>query len=181
MCNEEKEYTMPCGHTVLGLCGEEAPNSCIECKTGCKPLNSMISLACGHNFQIGELDRHVGFLSIDNNIAIKSAFDGKFQDYNLTCPICGDEIEKVERYSVLKDIRNLSDNVDRLISEIGHKIAGFGKSISFNESQLHKTFQAFCDDIRPNPLAASENRRKVQERGRELMEVQDQIAQVKSK
>lgn len=141
----------------------------------------MINLTCGHNFEVDKLDRHIKFPNIINKSSIKSLPLRKITDYNLTCPTCGREIGDVERYNVLREVGNLSRNVDLLISEIGHKLSGFGKSISYNESQLNKTFQDFCNEIRPTPLAAAENRRKVQERGKELMEVQEQIATAKGK
>lgn len=180
-CNEVLEYAMPCGHIFPGLCGEDTPTSCVECQTGSKPTSTMVNISCGHNFEVGKLDRHIKFPSVDNKSSIKSLLLRKITDYNLTCPTCGKGIEDVKRYNVLREVENLSSNVDRFISEIGHKLHGFGKSISFNESQLNKTFSDFCNEIRPTPLAASANRRKVQERAKELLEVQEQIAAVKSK
>lgn len=180
-CNELLEYDMPCGHIFPGLCGEDTPTSCVECQTGSKPTSTMINLTCGHNFEVDKLDRHVKFPTIDNKSSIKSLLLRKITDYNLTCPTCGKGIEDVERYNVLKEIEDLPINVDKLISEIGHNLYGFGKSISFNERQLRRTFSDFCNEIRPTPLAASKNRYKVQERTKELMELQEQISAVKSK
>lgn len=182
-CNEQKNHTMPCGHIFPGICGEKIPKSCVECEIGATPICTMISLSCGHSFDVDHLDSHVKFPSNKNGYGYitKPLLVGNVAEFNLTCPVCEKTIEDVERYSVLREMQNFSGNVDRLISEIGRKLAEFGKSISYNESQLQNTFPAFRNEISPTPLAASGNRRKVQERARDLIEVQEQIAVAKGK
>ncbi|KAK2761189.1 hypothetical protein FQN54_001710 [Arachnomyces sp. PD_36] len=178
-CDEPKDYEMPCGHIFPGICGEKKFHSCDECKTGSKPTSAMISLSCGHNIEVGELDRHVKFPSVHNKTT-KSIFNNHTVEYDLTCPTCGKEIDEVLRYSVLHDIRYLPRNIEQLISEIGHRLADIGKGISHNEIMIRNTFPAFRQEINENPLSASENRRLVQERGKGLMEVQDEIVETKN-
>jgi hypothetical protein len=144
----------------------------------------MIGLSCGHNIDVTVLDHHVKFpyaQTTHGGATTVSVSTDTLADCNLTCPICGKSIGDVSRYEILGDIKGLSANVDRLIAKIGRKIAKFGKRISHNEHQLRDNFILFRRAIRPNPLAASDNQKEVQARGKGLTELQEHIVATKGK
>jgi hypothetical protein len=129
-----------------------------------------------------DLDCHVkihDILQARADGSIDHVYIDQFDKANQSCPVCKEIFSNISRYSIITDLRNLSENVARLISVIGHKISVFGKRLSYHETLLRDTFTGFLQEIRPNPLSAPMNRQMIQERCRGLAEVQADITETK--
>lgn len=160
------------------LCGERCPQTCKECNWGNIESHSQIALNCDHTFGLEYLDRHTRLqdvYAIGNQGSITSLSLSKGSISTPNCPTCLAPIKDVRRYSVITQVKNLSDNVDRMIAKMGRKLNMFDDWLCCRERELEAEFASFCNKIRPNPMAAKANQRMVWERGNSFMEVQAKV------
>ena len=93
---------------------------------------------------------------------------------DLNCA-CGESFQGIRRYSILKQINQAPAVVDRLLAKLGMTMSAFSRRVYYHEKELEDTFPAFRLQIRPNPLAANQNRIVVSTRAQQLLRTSDTI------
>ena len=178
-CSEPCTRILMCGHLCSGLCGETC--GCLECLTGIFASTAHIFLTCGHSFEVAVLDHKFGLeraFNLDKNgriLAIRQARAQSFTNSRLVCPTCGSRCKDTRRYALLEQLCNLSDTVDRVLHKFNRKTRTLLKRMSHVRLELDRTFDQFCRNIRPGPLAAKDNEAVVLERGNAMSEVENEI------
>ena len=141
-----------------------------------------MSLPCGHCFNVEELDQHVGladFYEISDTGVIVCPRIRVTDIKAPTCPACSESLSSVRRYSLLHQLRSLSDIIDRMYAKFGRKMEMFEDQLTKAESGLCSTFGDFAKQFKPSPLAGKKNQNLVRVRGNTMMEVQTNITDFK--
>jgi hypothetical protein len=94
---------------------------------------------------------------------------------------CGAAVSAVRRYTVIEQLRAALGNFDRLIAKVGRKLKMFGDRVHEQETLLADTFDVFCHNIRPLPLAAAHNKECVFGRGTAIIDIQNTIVSFRGK
>lgn len=168
-----------CGHLCSGLCGETC--GCLQCLTGVFTSTAHVFLSCGHEFEVAVLDRKFGMkraFDLAKNgqiLATRQAGAQSFIKSRLVCPTCGSRCKDTRRYALLEQLCNLPEVIDRVLHKFNRKTGTFLKRMSHVRLELDRTFDHFCRNIRPGPLAAKDNEAVVLERGNAMSEVQSEI------
>lgn len=181
-CSKPCSFTLACGHLCPSLCGERCPTTCIECKTGEFPENAKMFLSCGHIFDVGEMDAHVGLKNIyqfdsKGTIERPQFISSKLDELNINayCPDCSKPCDDLRRYAFVKQLRNMSDTVDRLYAKMGRKMELFMNDIVRVKEHLQLSADIFRKKLKPSPLSGKTNEQLVKDRGNAIMDVQNKI------
>lgn len=142
LCNEQCDKTLQCGHRCRGLCGEVCLSRCVECD----PLGDddvflggeledgaiFVQLACGHLFEVGDMDQFVKLETDFSEKAISSP----------SCPRCKALISvgagvmryKAQLQSVRSDVRQLQKRAEENAINLAEELSTAANRISrFNE------------------------------------------------
>ena len=178
-CSEPCTRILMCGHLCSGFCGETC--GCLECLTGIFASTAHIFLTCGHIFEVAVLDHQFGLeraFNLDRSgriLAVRQARAQPFTNLRLVCPTCGSRCKDTRRYALLEQLCNLSETVDRVLHKFNRKTRTLLKRMSHVRLELDRTFDHFCRNIRPGPLAAKDNEAVVLERGSAMSEIENEI------
>ena len=161
-CNEPCTKLLICGHLCPGLCGEWCCEVCSQCMTGAMPSETMIYLACGHQFNVQALDEYVDLCSIFsmdcNGRIIRVRVQKSIHEMKKpSCPSCGKGLEDVQRYSLLTQLLKFEDNIDRVLAKFGRKMHFFMDQMHKVKINLNDTYKAFERGLRSGPLTGKMN------------------------
>lgn len=139
--------------------------SVLVCPTCCRVLDIMNLDKCmiSNIYTIDESGNITGFASklCEGSLAL-----------NCTCGYC---LDGVRRYSIVKQISQAPTVIDRLLAKLGKMLNTFSRRVYYHEKDLGDSFHAFRNQIRPNPLAANQNRALVTSRAQQLLRLTDKI------
>lgn len=182
-CNRPCGKRLPCGHSCSSLCGEPCIplELCPQCQypgAHSEDERHIFLQPCGHLFDMEVLDMHL-LEGIYHRSVDTGAIDG-FQPSDVrvdhtTCPHCSKPIIGNRRYAIVNQIHHAVDNEDLLMFKIGKKLNVCARAIHRVEKQLHHQSDDLRDLIRPNPLAGKANKRVIQERSLQILELQRQV------
>ena len=88
---------------------------------------------------------------------------------------CGSPFHRINRYSILKPISQVPTILDQLLAKIGKTLKTLSRRVHYHEKGLEESFHPFRNQIRPNPLAANQNRAFVTSRSHHLLRLSDRI------
>jgi AAA domain len=177
--SELTSLVLPCGHTCPSFCGEVCPREgCPQCVSGMVPTAPMLFCpTCSRALDSKDLDRKLisKIYTIDESGKI-IGFASKVCEgsRDLKCA-CGESFQGIRRYSILKQINQAPAVIDRLLAKLGKTINAFSRRVYYHEKELEENFPAFRVQIRPNPLAANQNRIVVSTRAQQLLRLSDSI------
>ena len=179
-CGEMCSQRLACGHRCPSLCGEACPSVCPQCQTGKDYENAQMFLQCGHNFNVGELDRHVGFTKLyevheSGKILNLKPSVGK-QDINATCPTCGQSCASTRRYALHRQLRTLPRVLDSICSRINRKTSYYLDVTYSTKLSLDSSFRTFQASLQPGPLNGRKNEVKIRERSSYVNNIQESIS-----
>lgn len=178
------KLALACGHVCPSLCGERCPKTCSQCEGQTSSTTAQISLSCGHRFDISVLDKHA---HVDDIYITNS--EGDFTSLSLSkgvpdvplCPTCSTPIKHVRRYSLVQQVKNLHENIDRMVAKMGRKLSLFEHTFCHVERKLKSDFRDFCKRIRPSPTAAKSNQNLVWDRINAFTRPQNQVVAFRGK
>lgn len=181
-CNQPcTKLYLPCRHVCPSLCGEICPASCPVCRYHDLSKKTHMFLPCGHHFELEYLDRYLGLANIygldtTGNI-LKVACDtlGQVKNMESACPICGGSCKNVRRYALHSQLLALKENIDLMHMKMSRKMNMFMGQLYDAKTRLDKSFDDFCERLRPGPLAGKTNSDLVRNRGNTLAEIQSSI------
>ena len=180
-CSQPCTQILPCGHLCPSLCGEKCSKACLQCSTGVVPEKVQMFLPCGHNFDLAELDNHVGIAElyrIDENggilEVIASTVKGE-RNVNTWCPTCGQSCALINRYALHNQLQTFESVLDSLHVRFYRKTSKFLDQMYSKKLGLDSSFQAFQAGLKPGPLTGRYNELKIRERGNVLGELQENI------
>lgn len=170
---------LQCGHTCPSFCGEVCPKKCPLCTSASELADSvLVCPQCDAVLDIKDLDRFVSDIySIDENgkiIAFTSKSQSSRDIKNFSCG-CRAPLHIIRRYSILKKINQAPAVFERLLVKIGRALNGFSRRIHSTEKDLDESFFNFRTQIRPNPLAAGQNKALISSRAQDLLRLSDCI------
>lgn len=175
-CKTDRLLVLLCGHACPSLCGEICAANCPQCNSKSTATPILLCPSCQCVLDVVDLDRRMisSVYTIDKNSKITgfSPLSGEFPKANCGC---GAPFDAIKRYSIVKQIHQAPIVFDQLLAKLGKSLATFSKRLHFRNKEVEESFQPFCGQIRPNPLAASQNKAMVASRAQELLEVADSI------
>ncbi|ERF69407.1 hypothetical protein EPUS_05952 [Endocarpon pusillum Z07020] len=89
--------------------------------------------------------------------------------------VCGTHFSGFRRYSILKQMSQAPSVFARLLFKLGKTLSTFSRRVHYHEKELGESFHAFREQIRPNPLAANQNKALVASRAQQLLRLSDSI------
>ena len=176
-CSEPCNRPLLCGlHLCYSLCGETCPSECIQCVSGSAPSVRQITLDCGHCFPVTELDEafHIKDLyHVSPSGEIEAGGVTRMPStFGIRCPECWTPVVKARRYILANQLGEVPDTIDRLYCKLGRKLSNYVTDIFRSEEYLGVTFDGFCNQVKPGPLAGKQNQRLVWDRTNQMLEVQ---------
>ncbi|KAL8954165.1 MAG: hypothetical protein Q9222_000049 [Ikaeria aurantiellina] len=91
------------------------------------------------------------------------------------CPQCGTACKDVRRYQHIHDICATPPVIERLYKKLGRKLNGLSRKLQDSLKHLRQSFNQFCDQIEPGPLASKANATLVKARMLHILPVQTKI------
>ena len=184
-CSEPCTRVYQCRHICPSLCGEKCPTGCPVCRHHDISQKTYMFLPCDHYFELEFLDRHMGItklylLDSTGNIQ-KAACDTVCQLKNMVsaCPTCGESCKNVRRYTLHHQLVALKGNIDRMHAKLCRKMNMFMEQLYVAKTRLDRSWDDFCERLRPGPLAGNNNANLVRDRGNSLAEIQNNITDFK--
>ena len=176
-CSKPCTRPLICGlHICYSLCGEICPSRCLQCDSGMEPSLRHIALDCGHIFPVTDLDEtfHLKDLyHVDTSGTILGCGVVKMPSiFGIRCPECWTPVLNTQRYAMANQLGDVPDTVDRLYCKLGRKLSNYCNDISRPEEYLNLTFDVFCNQLKPGPLAGKQNQRLVWDRTSHMLGVQ---------
>jgi hypothetical protein len=185
-CSAICKALLPCGHlcqdkcvdcrtsgghaTCSSECGKEMPcgHKCnVECHSGpCPPCKQPCQRSCSH----GKCPNPCNMVC---DPCVKSCAR---KDCTLICCLpCNIETEISDENTIENsafDVPRFTDVLDRMVAKMGRKLDMHARRVDWARLQLRDSSTSFLATIRPNPLAATQNQRMVNERLNSLDDVQ---------
>jgi len=172
---------LKCGHICPTLEDERCPDMCLQCTTGKLPQYLQVYLPCTHTVDVKTLDRHCGIVDLFeiDDLGMIGKPSSPTADELSGCPMCGEEVEEIRRYSCLKRLRNLSTALDELYVMVGQKMRAFMSSINHTRYELKDDRKTFAQRLRSGPLGGRNNATLIKLRGSKTVEIEKSIATFK--
>lgn len=170
--------TLPCGHLCPSLEDELCVQSCSECITGHPCDYLQIYLSCNHSVDVEKLDSFLGLSTlyeISAHGCIQFPKQSAILDTSRTleCPLCGQPVSNIRRYSCIGKLQDLSKSLDALYMTFGRRLNSFMARIFYIRKELKLDRSDFVKRLVPGPLGGMTNKNLVQIRGNRTHEVED--------